>query len=432
MAVLATLFTSCYKNDIEFGNALGETFTTVAQIDTVSVQLSTLVLDSFATNTGSAFAVGRYSDPYLGAITTKAYAQLTIPDNVSLENNALYDSLVLMIRPNGQYYGDTAKAQTFEVHELDDQPDYVYGTSIFNTTAVAEKPVLLGSRTAALRPNRDDSISIKLSDVKGRELFSLLQNVDEAVSTSASFLNYFNGISVGVAASDSGAVYGFSAAGDSLVVRLYYHTNNPYPQQHYKSFAFLSNGKSFNHITTARQGTALASATAGKQTELLSSETGNVSFLQSGAGVLLKATFPTLRNLLQLSSFVKLVSATLVIRPAEGSFSNYPYALPSALFLVSTNGTNNLGSPIYNAAGDALLAAYPVTDPYYSGGTAYGFDVTSIINTLLNTSGSQDNGLFILDGYAGTNRQFNRMVAADGSGNGLRIQLLLTVMTLKN
>src|SRR5690242_17323799 len=85
-AILTLLFlslvsVSCYRNDVQFGTISENNYTRLVYIDTVEPRLSTIVLDSFATNSPNGFLLGKYKDPYLGIVSAKPFFQMTIPDS---------------------------------------------------------------------------------------------------------------------------------------------------------------------------------------------------------------------------------------------------------------------------------------------------------------------------------------------------------------
>ncbi|HEY1870510.1 MAG TPA: DUF4270 family protein [Chitinophagaceae bacterium] len=112
---------SCYRKDIGFGNLPDNNYTNVAFTDTVQPLLSTVVLDSFATNNAQSFLVGKYKDPYLGIISTRPFFQMTIPTTtVTIPTTAVYDSFCFIMHTNNYYYGDTSRAQTLTINEVAD------------------------------------------------------------------------------------------------------------------------------------------------------------------------------------------------------------------------------------------------------------------------------------------------------------------------
>src|ERR1044071_2153319 len=107
LILTATIFQSCYRNDITFGELPPGNYTDVVSIDTVEARLSTLVTDSFITSGATSFLVGKYKDPYLGVISTKPFFRMTVPSGtVSIPSSAQYDSACFIIRLNKYYYGD--------------------------------------------------------------------------------------------------------------------------------------------------------------------------------------------------------------------------------------------------------------------------------------------------------------------------------------
>ncbi len=434
LSVTVISFSSCYKKDIQFGSSLGETFINLSNVDTVAVSMSTVILDSFPTNNPSTLLIGNCRDPYLGFITAKPFFQLALPTDVTLETNAVYDSLSFIVKPNGYYFGDTTRSHTLQVNELDQVLYYTYGTQLFNTSSFATKATPLGSKTLRLIPSRD-SIQIRLSDAKGQELFNKLKTSATEITSATEFLNYFKGISLSMGPNDSSLIYGVNTIADSLKMRLYYHITFPYPTSRYKDFAVSKNDLAFNQLITNRKGTQLqTSGTTGITglTEYPSTSTGNQSFFQSGAGVLLKLTFPSLRNILQLSNTVKLINATLNLRVPAATYDAYKFKLPAPLYLAHTDASNSLGAELSNVTGTGLLTSYPQVDYIYNTTATYSFDVTTSVTTLLNTAGSSASGFYVLQTNPGTLSTINRLIANDSKHGTTSSQLILYVLTVKN
>jgi len=418
--VALCLFQSCYRNDITFGNLPNNNYTNVVFTDTVAPALSTLVLDSFATNGASSFLLGKYSDPYLGIVSARPFFQMTVPPSpVSIPLTARYDSLSFILHPNKYYYGDTTKTQTIVVNELNEFITYVYNTSIYNKSDFAVKPTPLGSRTVRIRPSADDSVSIRLNDAKGNELFDKLQQESTDVASDFNFQNYFKGVSISVGNNDTTAIFGLAGADTGMVMRLFYHTTTPFFQSQYVDFTLKPGLYSFNQILTDRNRTSLfPSGPAVK--EFPSSQTNNVSFTQFGAGLLLKVTFPSLKGILLTDKIVELQKAELVFKPVRSSFDFNKFILPANLSLAETDGTNTIG-PYY------VRNVPLVSDEIYGINTSYTFDVTSYINTLLTTSGGEDRGFFLIDN---SGPSVTRAVIGDNKQQLYNTQLLITAIVI--
>src|SRR5688572_4131499 len=73
------LLSSCYKKDIQVGSDLAESHTRIITVDTVSVVLSSYVLDSFITNGNNWSIIGNYNDPYAGNTIASTFFQPGLP-----------------------------------------------------------------------------------------------------------------------------------------------------------------------------------------------------------------------------------------------------------------------------------------------------------------------------------------------------------------
>jgi len=400
---------SCTKNVIEFGTTPENNYTNIVFTDTVGVSLSTVFIDSFVTSSATSLLLGKYRDPYFGTISAKNFFQVTTPGIPTIPNDAVYDSLTFIFRPNEYYYGDTSLPQTFYVHEIADAMSFSYNSSFYNTSDVPVKPTALGSKTIRLRPTADDSVEIKLNNVKGAEFFSKLKNQSTDITNEENFLNYFHGISLATG-NDLAAVYGIDGSAGGMVMRVYYHTTIPQPVNLYFDFTSLANAYSFNQIISDRTGTGLISAGNNNLTEIPALQTNNVSFLQPGTGVFLKMTFPSLHGILSGEKIIKLAKAELYVRPAYLSFDKNKYKLPSPLYLNQTDESNVFGDQVVDTSGTGVLYAYPVTDDIYGENNYYRMNITSYINGLLTNTGTEDNGLYLMHATSPSSMNLNRVV----------------------
>jgi hypothetical protein len=419
---------SCYRNEIEFGNLPDNNYTDVVYIDTVEARLSTVVTDSFVMDNASSFLLGKYKDSYLGIITAKPFFQMTIPaTTVSIPSTAKYDSACFIIHLNKYYYGDTSRAQTIYVNELAETIDYTYNNSLYNTSNFSIKSNPLANKTLKIRPSAGDSIVIRLNDTKGMELYNKLQQQSDEVMNDDNFQNYFKGISLSVNDNDTTAIYGLNGASGDLIMRIYYHTAIPYPENKWIDFTSKANSYSFNQVVTDRTGTSLYSATAGTK-EFSSEQTNDMAFTQYGTGVLLKMTFPTLKGIITTNKIIKLQKADLIIRPVGQSYDDFKYKLPSSLYLAQTNGTNAIGSSVLDSTLSETQNASPFIDEIYGLNTFYRFNITSYISSLLTNSGTDDASFFLLENKDVLN--VNRAVIGNRKQSLFKTQLLLTIIAI--
>lgn len=428
ICIFSVVIQSCTKKEIEFGEEPENSYTKLVYIDTVGVRLSTLLTDSFATNGVTSLLLGKYKDPYLGIISTSPFFQLNpVSESVDIPSTAVFDSLVFIIRLNKYYYGDTSRIQTIAVKELAQSISYSYNDKLYNSSSVSTKPVPMGSRTLRISPATTDSVVIRLSDGKGVELFEKLRQRSSEVTSTDDFLNYFKGINLSVGDNDTTAVYGLSGS-VSMLMRVVYHHTIPAIEKKYVDFTMNSNSYTFNQVLADRTGTTLPSSGSGLQ-EISSTQTGNVAFTQFGTGLLLKMTFPSLRDIIRNDDIVKLLKAELIIRPAYLSFDRYRYKLPPSLYLAQTNGSNIIGEAILDSTGSNQVVA-PSIDAIYGENSHYRFNVTAYINQLLVNPGSEDYGFFLMEDRGSTSMQVNRTVINDANRSSYKTQLLLSVLVI--
>lgn len=436
--LVAGLFSSCHKKDIQVGDELAESHTRIITIDTVGVLLSSYILDSFVTNNSGFALIGNYHDSYVGKTTASTYLQLGLPtiSDVAtlLPKSAFFDSIVLIMRPSGYYYGDTTKPFSISVFQLDEQPAYdLEGPGYtYNTNTVPLKPggpMVTWSKT--IKPSFRDSVNIRLPQHIGNDFFEKLRAKAPQVSSETSFLDYFKGLCIQPSNTDGAAAYGFNLADTSVRMRIYYHRTIPYKVNDVLDFNLTRTSHQFNRIITDRTGTSLERTFSG-QREFFANATNPFSFTQAGTGVFLKARFPALRNLLKINEVVRLMDAKLVLKPVKGTYDYYVNKLPNPLKVHPTNASNILGDPLaeVDGSGSPQLRS-PVIDDLYGINTTYTFNITSYIGALLNTPGAAESGLFILESDAHRAKQINRAVIGGRLNANYQTKLVLNILTIE-
>jgi Domain of unknown function (DUF4270) len=424
-----TGFQACQKNNIEFGDTPEDSYTRLINIDTIGVSMSTVVTDSFTTSGNDNYLLGRYKDTVTGTTSAKVYFELGIPDNINLPADAQYDSVALIVKTNKYFYGDTSLSQTITVNELSAKIEHTYNDKLYNTSAITANPIPLGQKTIKINPSTTDSLFIKLNDVRGNQLFTKMKQKADEVKTVESFLQYFKGIVLAFANTDTTMVMGISAATNNIKLRIYYHKTIPFFEKANKDFPLLVNQFSFNQLRINRAGTYLHTAAGGRK-EIPSAQTNNQSFSQTSTGVLLKITFPSLKNILYLNKINKLLKAELILKPVEYTFNSSTYKLPPTLFLFKTDASNIIGYQLSDANG--FIGGQPFTDNIYKANSNYTFAITSYVNDLLQPSSTSDNGLYLMEDYPGQTKQINRALFGSKQHPLYKAQLILSVLTTKD
>jgi len=433
--LFTSLLSSCYKKNVQVGDELAESHTRIITVDTVAVQLSSYVLDSFPTNNNSFSLLGNFFDTYTGNTTTSTVLQVgppTISEDVAtlMPKSAFFDSLVLYMHPSGYYYGDTTKPFAIQVNELADQPDYTYLTYFFNNSKVSLKPQPpIATYSQVIRPTPRDSVKIRLPQTMGQNWYDMIKNKDTRFSSETSFLDFFKGMYIQPANANGAAVYGFNLADSSVRIRMFFHQTIPSKIDKFLDFFITRTGYQFNRIISDRTGTTLEPTTKG-QHEFFPTTANPYAITQAGTGVYLKAKFPSLRDVLKIDDVVRLMDARLIVKPVKGTYDYFTNSLPNTLFLKMTDASNIPGNALLDTTGQGTMYRAPSIDFIYGANTTYSFNVTSYINSLLNTPGSIDNGLFIIQDDAQTAKEINRGVIGSRQNTLYQTKLILNILTI--
>lgn len=416
--VLSCIYAAgCKKAYIQFGEQFIDAgITNIVMVDTITPVLSGIFRDSVPTSQSGTILTGSYNDPVFGQIAASSFFVLASPSGIpDMHISAAYDSLVLQMRSDSSFYGDTSIAQRFNVHQLSsaiafgEDKTYLYNRSNFPVYATP-----LGSAIIAVRPSLKDSVTIRLGDTKGQELFALIQSKSQEVQTSADFEQYFNGIRISPGDNTAhAAVYGFS---DSITMRLYYHESNPYLTGKYIDFVLTSRNRQFNRVQYDRSGTALDIAIP-ETKEIPSALTAGSVYTQALTGVLLKMRFPTLRSLLARSDYIKIMKAELTIAPSKGTYSSN-YMLPPQLVASSTDVNNQLGgylASMGSTGSQSIQYGGLITDWLYGEDTRYTYDVTAYMQSEIGNSADHTNGLIFAPPSPEYNTKLNRLVVDDNN-----------------
>jgi len=409
----------------------------VVLVDTITVAVSTVLLDSIPTSSTGTLLVGGYEDDKLGTLQAEGYVQLGTGDTWEPPAEAIFDSLVLVATYSGYYYGDTTNAQTFEARRITqnfktyslpqfwvDERQYsaLYAAaSLYNSSTIRYDFSSLGSRTIWLCPNSQDSLVIRLNDDLGREWLQLAQNKSTTFTEQDKFLEYFKGITLSNTSPQPSCVMGFST--EDVKVRLYYkqYVEEELKQQ-FHEFPFSSGLFNYTKIASDRSGTILQNLTQ-QNNEVPAKETNDEAFIQSGVGVVTKVTFPYVRKMIDLTDLLIVNQAQLIIEPLKDSF-NEDYPLPLSLTLYQTDKSNLPLSQLYaDYSTDTGQSAYISFDKELDTSTGYIFTITQYVQNLLSTEGNLEKGLLIMPPSDEINNTVNKVYLGAGSGASYRVKL---------
>src|SRR6478609_1092124 len=129
---------SCHKNGGDVPSPGITMNANTIYVDTFSVEMSTVLIDSLVTSTASRMLAGSYIDADLGKVTASSYFQLSL-NGIDVDGDGhediiaagtvdpVYDSLVLVL-PYSYSYGDNTQNQTFHINRVNQTMNYVANT----------------------------------------------------------------------------------------------------------------------------------------------------------------------------------------------------------------------------------------------------------------------------------------------------------------
>lgn len=430
LIIIFLTLVSCTKVDIRFGDQyLDNGNTQIVMSDTFQVSLSNIHVDSFGTSASGISFIGGYDDPLFGKIRANNYVELALQTYTDIYRDVTYDSIELILTPNQQYYGDTSAPVTIAVHQLSESISaYTESAVIYNTQAFPVFSTPIGQTSVWVRPLRGDTISIRLSDQFGRAIFNKLQDpADPEINTVDGFIQYMKGLRI--SSSTSQLMIGYK---DSVKMRLHYTKPGLFKQELYTDFTLNNNTHHFNEIKTDRTGTALQLLNS-LTNEIPSSQTGNQSYVQYVSGVMTKIRFPSIREVLKIPHFVKILQAKLIVRPVNATYQGR-FDLPPSLRLAQTNLLNQIGADltIKNSSGEAVSQTGDLQlDLLYGRTTQYTYDVTEYIQAVLATATENRDGLLLLPPAPSYINDFKRAVIGDRQYTDNKIELQIYYATVK-
>jgi hypothetical protein len=427
-----SLFLSACEDPQEIGSEVFVQDIGVLYTDTLTIDASTVLLDSILTSTTQNLLVGRYTDPILGVVEASSYFQIANFDTLRtilldadrtpliiankkdfrwIKNPTKVDS-IRFILPYSFYQGDTTQTQTFKVSQLSDNSVLEPTKSYFsNSIAPLLKSDIIGQvKNVKIRPIRNkniisglarfDTLKIPITDPSFINIIGSQRDSNkEDALIGTGFKNKIKGLALTSESNKNAALVGFNS--DFSIIKVYYSytysftlrnkantadsikvtvdstkSNDLYVSLYSRTTGASQNAR-FNKITSSRSGafSKLVNATDA----LPSVQSNNQSSIQSGTGLAMKVKFPTLSKL-KSGQDIAINKAELILEPI---ISNYP--VPTDLVLIESTPTNRLlrtsltseGGFRY-VAGESSIASHIVKT------NSYTFNVTSSLQDVLS------------------------------------------------
>ena len=407
---IISLFLSSCDAPKEIGADLFSVEVGLNYTDTLTIKSGTVLMDSIQTGGNSTFLLGSFYHPDLGYVSSNVYAQLANADTLNSKETSIVDSLKMhLIYKNTQ--GDLSQPQTIELYRLSDSLSR--STTYLSNSSVAIKPELLKKYTFVPKPIKKESAngdSVQFDTLKfqmplalGKELIS--KYTDKNISGGGSaFRDYFRGLFIKSETGKKAALLAFSPTYSRMTL----HWHNPGDTtKYYLNYYFsLSNAyvteinARFNQITAQRIGPLASLVKPGDKVSSL--KTNNLTYVQSGTGVVTKIELPYLLNL-KGNRNIAVNKAELVFTGKDNLDFNQTIG---QLSLIESDGSNK---PLRNSYGLKYIysegGAGVATSTYDIATNSFTFNVTTLMQSML--SGKKANLGYLL----------TPAISADASGN---------------
>ncbi len=430
---LSALFilSGCQKQpDLLFGSTYTDdnTGANIVVVDTASINMTTVYVDSTATSATGFLQVGSYNDDWLGKVTTRAYLQVAPPTSLPVLDPRIdtYDSIgmILFFKKSNPYYGDTTRIGSYVVNQVDTLFQLApFQQGWFSNSALPLGPDL-GSTSVLIAPNipytsqgTGDTVRIRMDDALGRQIFNMVYNKSDTVTQSSQWLNWFHGLCISPGpGAPAGIIDGFK---DSCIMRIYYRENALISSEKGLDFTITNKSFQFNNVTDDRTGKPISNLNLPTQIaqtppETPSAQIGNVGYVQTVGGLNVKLTFPFLTSIALRRDFIGLLRATLVVRPVPGSFS-YDFRLPPTLGIYNTDQHNLIGTPVPALGSAGAQTGVLLLDYFNPLNTVYTYDVTTFVKTQLTNPSptALQTGLMLSVPAPANVGAFNRLIIPD-------------------
>lgn len=421
---LGVVIASC-SSDVDAGEfVVGSDYLSVSNkivlIDTLTVDVSTINLDSLITSSQNRILVGNYDDIYFGKIKSESYFQLsstgyTLNTDYSDTDAPTYvfDSIRMILRPDKYYYGDTTKLQTISIHRLlekvkPNDDDYFY-----NGSSLKYDSESLGSISFKPKPLSKDTVVVSIKDLFGETLFQKIKKRE--ITNFDEFTEYFKGLVIKSTSNGSFSVVGFNT---SSVLRLYYSKYlGDAEESFFKDFNILDAAKQFNNITLDRSGTSIKEL-PDFTSSLSSLKTGNKAYIQSGTGIACRIDFPNIKQLKYLSENGAIVDAQLIVKPINNTYSD-AYPLVDSLRIFVADKLNRITGTLSN--GESTYAVLNKQKDEFNEDVGYSVSIGSFLqNEMIKKS---DSKLSLILTLPNISKSVNRLLVGDQKNGSNKIQL---------
>lgn len=247
---------SCYDKNNTFGNKWVNSEFRNISMDTSTITLTAVLIDSLETSGKQVALAGTFTHPVWGSISAISYIPYRRPSYpTEADATVRFDSLMLVLAPDKEYVGDTTLQQQYSIHLLTDKVVLKENGYLYNNSSFAYNPHPLAVYSFRPRPNTPEKIEIRLPDELGRDLLTRLHKQDESVSENR-FEDYFKGIAIVPDKEQCHSLLNFQVADSITALILHYHIEGGY-ENHQKLVISPNTETQFNQLLHDRRNTPM-------------------------------------------------------------------------------------------------------------------------------------------------------------------------------
>lgn len=412
-------------NDESSTYTVGEDFldidTKVSLTDTLSIITSTILLDSVSTTNSSRLLIGALQDEDFGNLTSQSFFNLLTSD-YTIDTDAIFDSIGVILYYDRYYYGDTTKIQTYKVHEIIEnfEPSGDDDT-FYNTSSLKYSDEILGELSFTPFPNKKDSIYIPIKNNFGNIIFNKLKNNE--VNNYDDLYQLFKGITI-ASDTNNNTILGYGKS--SMVMRMYYtlEDEDSEDNNYYNDFTIQSYTQNFNKITSDRASTFLSSLIT-YEDYIKSTSTNNLAYIQSGSALNMRVDIPYIKNLNSLEQDGTTIGASLKFYPDIKSYESNSIGADSlAVFIIDNK--NRIIQQLIAYDGSTVYAKYNTQNDEFNSKSYYEADVTYFVEQIQTSSYNLNYSLLFQ--FPNNNSSVNKIRIYDSNNSEKKMKLSLTYL----
>lgn len=374
----------------------------VSSLDTLSLEVSTVITDSIDTQNRGTVLVGRHVDAKLGVILAKGYFRLgnTLDSNPfnaasDIQEDVTFDSLTLHLDYSGYSVYDTNTTQHIAIHLTTEEIEADDDFFIYNTTSFPYESQAIGTLTFIPSPTKDDELEVRLPDHMGIDMLNHL--IDDELTD---YINDFKGLVLVPDQTDNSAILGIA---NTSSIQIHYHVKNELDPEG-DSYTIPLDGTHYTEMSSDRSQTYLSNLTE-QRYDLSSEQTEYEGYIQGGIGLGLRVEIPHLTKLRDAENLI-LSKAYLEFKPtAEQDENNV--ALPIQLDLFEVNHRNKRITYFGNEFTTLTV------DEELDRGTSYTTDITAFVDKQLEEASFNENALLFEIGSYQSGFSLDRLYIGD-------------------